>query len=146
MIKNDPIHTISYELHQYMPCNILFLLIQFTLILLFCSLSNGFWGLLLWSSPYYFCYFHSHACLARILFLLGLFLARIAARQHRASRGGKQCNWTTTITRTIGLLGQHGTSKSGTHDSTCDNWCHDWGNRLINEEDEPTGGKYSADG
>ena len=40
MIKNDPIHTISYELHQYMPCNILFLLIQFTLILLFCSLSN----------------------------------------------------------------------------------------------------------
>ena len=44
MIKNDPMHTISYELHQYMPCNILFLLIWFTLILLFFSLSNRFSG------------------------------------------------------------------------------------------------------
>ena len=39
-VKNEPVHTISYELHQYMPCSIIVLLIQFLLLLLFQMLSQ----------------------------------------------------------------------------------------------------------
>ena len=48
-IKIRKIHSISYELHQYMPCNILILLIQFMLLLLHCSHSKATMGYSPWS-------------------------------------------------------------------------------------------------
>ena len=39
--KNEPIHKISHELHQYMPCGILVLLTQFVLLLLHVRLSKA---------------------------------------------------------------------------------------------------------
>ena len=36
--KHEPIHTISYELHHYMPCNIVALLIQFMMLVFHASL------------------------------------------------------------------------------------------------------------
>ena len=46
--KDQPINKISHKLHQYVPQSIFLLLIQFVLLLLFCSLSNGFSGFSLW--------------------------------------------------------------------------------------------------
>ena len=41
-VKKEPIHTISYKLHQQIPHSILVLMIQFMLLLYICSLSNKF--------------------------------------------------------------------------------------------------------
>jgi len=41
-VKNEPIHTISYELHPYMPLSILYLDFLLLLLLLHCSLSIRF--------------------------------------------------------------------------------------------------------
>ena len=43
--KKEPFHTISYELHPYMSPSMLVLLINFMLLLLFCNLSNGIFGI-----------------------------------------------------------------------------------------------------
>ena len=43
--QKEPFHTISYELHPYMSPSMLVLLINFMLLLLFCNLSNGIFGI-----------------------------------------------------------------------------------------------------
>ena len=58
-IKMKKVHSISYKLHQYMPCNILVPLIQCILLLLHCSHSKGISGLSPWSFLIFFLFYLS---------------------------------------------------------------------------------------